>query len=361
MPQPVEMNQGGLLLTERIAVHALKVYAQSFGTIAPLLSEMGKDTKGDHPIEDVIGRMPIADVARLTTLAVRDLAAYDGRLYGRGPLRPSDWRVVLYSLSGASTLRGAIQRCSDCFEAIDWRCGRMALRSRGNVAELELDAMRAQKSASACIVALVGIAQIHGLLSWLIGRPLPVLEVWLDHGEAEFRALGLPDLPFTLRLQAGRSGFSFAAPHLDHPVVRTAEEMAERPAQAMLFGAGYGEASQPPISDQVRRIALTALRDSQRLPAFEDIVAAVGSSEATLRRRLAREGVSYRQIKDSCRRELALDMLRRSTLPIEDIAARLDFCDSDAFRRAFREWLGISPTGYRREARMRAFETVGEG
>ena len=66
--------------------------------------------------------------------------------------------------------------------------------------------------------------------------------------------------------------------------------------------------------------------------------------------RLTDEGASYREIKDSCRRELGLDLLRRSSLPIEEIAVRLDFCDSDAFRRAFHDWLGMPPTRYRREA-----------
>jgi AraC-like DNA-binding protein len=45
---------------------------------------------------------------------------------------------------------------------------------------------------------------------------------------------------------------------------------------------------------------------------------------------------------------MAIDMLTNSRLSIEDIAGRLDLCDSDALRRAFRAWTGMAPTEFRR-------------
>ena len=92
---------------------------------------------------------------------------------------------------------------------------------------------------------------------------------------------------------------------------------------------------------------MAALKSDRRLPAFGEIVTTLGGSEATLRRQLAREGTSYRQVRESCRRELALHLLRRTDMSIEDIAGRLDYCDSDAFRQAFRSWTGHSPTSHR--------------
>jgi AraC-like DNA-binding protein len=327
----------------------LRVYEQTIGSVAPLLLEQGYASPAGMTIEEFVRALPAPDLARLSTRAVQHLAAHDSRCSGRAPLRTSDWRVILYSLSGARTLREALQRCSECFEAIDWRCGRMTLRTCGDRAELELDSLRPASSPAGCLIDLMGVAQIHDLLGWLIARPLPLHHAWLDHDERVFSRLELPPLPISLRLAAGWTGFDFAAAYLDHPVVRTADELATRPPLILLFNAGHSDAAGARLSDQVRRIAFKSLWEKQRLPAFEDIVAATGGSAATLRRRLVREGTSYRQVKDSCRREMAMDMLRRSSLSVEEIAARLDFCDSDAFRRAFREWLGIPPSRYRRE------------
>jgi AraC-like DNA-binding protein len=111
--------------------------------------------------------------------------------------------------------------------------------------------------------------------------------------------------------------------------------------------SGTREADRMPAEMRVRSIAMAALRNAGRLPAFGEIVTSLGGSEATLRRQLAREGTSYRQVRESCRRELALHLLRRTGMSIEEIAGRLDYCDSDAFRQAFRTWTGDSPTAYR--------------
>jgi AraC-like DNA-binding protein len=294
--------------------------------------------------------MPVTELARLSGRAINHLAADDSRRCGRTPLRPSDWRVIRYSLLSARTLREAIAHCIDCFEAIDWRCGRMSLRSRGEMTGVELDPRRPARSLAGCLIDLSGIASIHALLAWLIGQPLPLRRVAMNQDSATFSALDLPQLPFPLALDQQWTGFEFASAYLDYPVVRTAEEFDARPPGGFLFDTG-GAGARGTAADEVRRIALGSLRNARRLPAFDDLVATVGGSAATLRRRLAREGTSYREIKDSCRRELGLDLLRRSNLPIEEIAERLDFCDSDAFRRAFREWLGMPPSRYRQEGR----------
>ena len=56
-------------------------------------------------------------------------------------------------------------------------------------------------------------------------------------------------------------------------------------------------------------------------------------------------------LRASCQREIAENLLRRGTVPVEDIAHRLGFSDDRAFRRAFREWTGETPTEFRRQRR----------
>lgn len=346
-----DQPEGSWPLAARVAACLMAIYRDTFGSVEPLFIELEIGVAHGVPPAERVGALSVDHLARLTGRAAARLAGEDNLSSGRSPLRRTDWRVILYSLSTARTLRQAIERCGECFEAIDWRCGRMSLRTRTDCAELQLDSLRLHgSSAAGCLVDLVGLTQIHGLLEWLIGRAIPVRHIWLDHPEDLFRSLDLPPLPFPLRLAAGWTGFDFSPALLDHPVVRTADELAARPPQSLLFAASGQDGPDPGASGQVRRIALRSLREGHRLPRFAEIAVMMTGSEATLRRRLAQEGTGYRQIRESCRRELALDLLRRTDLPIEEIAARLDYCDSDAFRQAFRDWLDMSPSAYRQEA-----------
>ncbi|ANI80039.1 MULTISPECIES: helix-turn-helix domain-containing protein [Sphingobium] len=331
-------------LAESVAERVLAIYADVFGSTAPLFRHVGRTE--DEGLS--LSNLPVTDLARITSRATNELAGRDALLAGHQTLRPCDWRVVLYSLTGARTLREAIMRCCECFEAIDWRCGKMTLRTHGDGAQLQLQAIRSGGSTPArCLIDLFGMMEIHGLLGWLIDLRIPVRHACLSHSADVFGALDLPELPFPVRLNEGWSGFDFSAALLDYPVVRTGDELDRRPVNNLLFVSGVREADRQPAEMRVRSIAMAALRNAGRLPAFGEIVSSLGGSEATLRRQLAREGTSYRQVRESCRRELALHLLRRSDMSIEEIAVRLDYCDSDAFRQAFRTWTGDSPTAYR--------------
>lgn len=331
---------------ETVARLALAFYSRAFGGLGPLLAQFSLPST---PVQRLLD-LPLRQLAALSGRAIAELAADERRAAGKQPLRPSDWRVVRYSLGSARTLREAIDHCADCFEAIDGRCGRMTLRTWGDRAEVQLDSGRGVRNLVGCLIDLHGVAQIHSLFAWLIAQPLTLRSVLLDHDPPDVAQLGLPGLPFPVQADAPRTAFAFDVAYLDYPVVRTADELDHRPPISFLFGEMPHTLPSRSVAEDVRRLTLRTLRNRGRMPPFAEVVASIGGSEATLRRRLARDGTTYREIKDSCRRELGLDLLRRSPLSIEEIASRLDFCDSDAFRRAFHGWTGMPPSHYRRLA-----------
>ncbi len=83
------------------------------------------------------------------------------------------------------------------------------------------------------------------------------------------------------------------------------------------------------------------------LPSLAKIAAGLNHSERTLRRRLRELGVSYQVLLDRIRYEAALDLLRRTQLPLQGIAAAIGFTDARNFRRAFKRWSGMLPTQIR--------------
>lgn len=84
----------------------------------------------------------------------------------------------------------------------------------------------------------------------------------------------------------------------------------------------------------------------------ESVARHMGISASTLQRRLAAEGVSFRQLLNETRRDLAERYLKEGRRPIKDVAYSLGFADLSNFTRAFRGWFGMSPREYQKTTRQ---------
>ena len=78
-----------------------------------------------------------------------------------------------------------------------------------------------------------------------------------------------------------------------------------------------------------------------------DLAQQLNISEATIQRRLKSEGISYQQLKNDIRRDLAIELLTKSTYTLQEISDQLYFQEVSAFHRAFKKWTDVSPGAYR--------------
>ncbi|MEV6276121.1 AraC family transcriptional regulator ligand-binding domain-containing protein [Nocardia sp. NPDC051832] len=81
----------------------------------------------------------------------------------------------------------------------------------------------------------------------------------------------------------------------------------------------------------------------------EDVAAGLNMSLRTMRRRLAEEGTSYRQLCVETYGSLAEDLLSTG-LTVEDVAFRMGYSGAPSFSNAFKQWRGISPGRFARDA-----------
>jgi AraC-like DNA-binding protein len=95
----------------------------------------------------------------------------------------------------------------------------------------------------------------------------------------------------------------------------------------------------------VRRLLLS---HPSRLPDLATAAQALGTSEATLRRRLSDEGATYTSVLHDVRMQLAVDYLRRTPLRVSEIASVLGYADESAFNRAFKRDHGQTALAFRR-------------
>ncbi len=96
---------------------------------------------------------------------------------------------------------------------------------------------------------------------------------------------------------------------------------------------------------ETRRVLQQAL---PTLLSLTQVAERLAVSPRTLHRKLEESGLSFQQIKDSLRRDLALHMLTRRATPLKQIATNLGFSDQSTFQRAFVQWTGLPPGEYRR-------------
>ena len=81
-----------------------------------------------------------------------------------------------------------------------------------------------------------------------------------------------------------------------------------------------------------------------------DLASQLHRSPRTLQRHLGEQGLSFQQLLDDTRRQLAEGYLQDAQLPLSEIAALLGFSEQSAFSRAFAKWHGLSPLRWRQQS-----------
>ncbi len=82
-------------------------------------------------------------------------------------------------------------------------------------------------------------------------------------------------------------------------------------------------------------------------PAIEHVARELRLSKRTLQRRLTEDGITFQELMEEARRELARHYLLHSSLELNETAYLLGYEDANSFFRAFHEWEGTTPGQWR--------------
>ncbi|HET8871895.1 MAG TPA: AraC family transcriptional regulator ligand-binding domain-containing protein [Aquabacterium sp.] len=130
----------------------------------------------------------------------------------------------------------------------------------------------------------------------------------------------------------------------------TAHALCLAACEAQLAAAQAMSVSQQSRDASVR-VASMLQRHPGRLLPHEEVASMLGASERTLRRRLAREGTSFRDVRERVLRARAEQLLSATSLSVAAVAEQLGFADASTFCQAFRRWAGQTPSAFRRAAK----------
>ena len=223
-------------------------------------------------------------------------------------------------------------------------------------------------------------ARGHWLVMGHVGATRPVPRQRVEFGQLTL--LMLCGWLTRRELQPMAVEFVFAAPPCDlaHREAFACAVRFGQPVNRMLLCQADLQAPIPTgnsaLSDMHERLVAGRLDDlgqrrigqrvrdtiAQRLPGGEprreDVAVALGLTDRTLQRRLQAEALSFQQVLDATRRELAAQYLADDRLALVDVADRLGFAEVSNFFRACRRWFGEPPGRYRERVFASALQRV---
>jgi AraC-like DNA-binding protein len=247
----------------------------------------------------------------------------------------------------ASSFRDAIERASrykqlTCPEEI-----RLVRRSSDAVA-VEFD-WSLQRQAEPAVLIDLCFAWILSIGRRGAGESLTPLRVEFRrkrrHAELYRAHFGCP-----IVFGAARNSLVFRNRDLDLPFVTHNTELLEMLAPQLDAELEQRRANLD-ASDDVKGVVKRLL--AGRRPDLDEVARALGASVRTLQRRLGERGVTFQQVLEQARRELARHYLLQSALDLSQIAYLVGYEDANSFFRAFHRWEGASPGRWRERHQKR--------
>jgi AraC-like DNA-binding protein len=292
-------------------------------------------------MEGKSARVTTDQFASLYLLLVRALDDETPGLFSR-PLRGGTLKFLCLSMMESGNLMAALYRLTRFFHLV---LDDLALELSGQDGVTRLALVpRTTAAGGNALGQEMMLKLVHGVTSWLAGRKLPLARV---------------DFTYSRPADASEYVFIYPGPaHFDQPLTALYFETAqlETPIRQDKISLGkflhrapadwmFASLAERIVSHRVREYLAKCLDQPSSI---ESVASALHFSLRTLSRRLRHEGTSFQAIKDELRRDVAIQRLTMTSIPVAAIGAQIGFDDPTVFSRSFKRWTGSAPGNYRR-------------
>lgn len=291
-------------------------------------------------LEEGSARVTTDQFSTLYRVLARELDDELPGMFSR-PVRGGALKLLCLSMLESGNLKIALYRLSRFFHIIFDDIG-VELRQQDDHVCVAL-VPRRFPSAIKVFSQEVTLRLIHGVISWLAGRKIPLIRVDLAYSRPEHAAVYAYLYPGPACFEQARTALHFTAADLESAIRQSKRTLAEflRRAPVDWLFVSFAERI---VSHRVREYLEQHLHEQT---AIADVAKALHFSVRTLSRRLSVEGATFHAVKDELRRDVAIQRLTKTNTPIAVIGAELGFDDPTAFHRAFKNWTGSTPGAYR--------------
>jgi AraC-like DNA-binding protein len=159
-----------------------------------------------------------------------------------------------------------------------------------------------------------------------------------------------------VRFKAGRNALVFRSSDLDRPFATHNEDLLTA-IGAQLETELAARNTRPEVGEQVKHTLKRCLAGKR--PTLQHVARELRTSVRTLQRRLTDAGITFQQLVEDTRRDLAHHYLKQSTVELNETAYLLGYEDANSFFRAFHLWEGTSPGEWRTRHRTAEVGALG--
>jgi AraC-like DNA-binding protein len=291
-------------------------------------------------------RIPLAVETQLWDEAARLTGDDAFGLHVAAGIRPGVFDVLDYACRTAPTLRVSFERLIR-YNRLEHDIAVFSYVERGSVGRLEhrFRIPGIEPSRQAAEFTMASIVVIGGQI---LGEALRPRAVEFRHTAPRETVEHLRAFGVEPRFGCEANALELDREVLERPVPNADPALSRiivRQAEALL-------AARPEVvettADRVRRLLVASLGEGDvTLAGMAD---KLRMSERTLQRRLAEEGLTFEDLVEQQRKELALQYLADVKLAVSEVAYLLGYSEPSAFHRAFKRWTGMTP----KELRARA-------
>jgi AraC-like DNA-binding protein len=261
---------------------------------------------------------------------------------------PSDLGALGYAWLASSTLRTALQRL-ERYGRILGEKARFRLESSDEGLRLVFEHRRREP-----LVAALGtdyaLSIVMDMCRMNFGASLRPLEVTLC------RQLPADPAPwknfFGARMRFGEARDSLLLARKDADMALPVSNRQIAGALDAILAKQLAELDRSNVAARCKAAVLERMASGESIDV--DIARSLHMSRRTLQRKLAEADLTYQQLVDDTRRDLALRYVDDPARSITEITFLLGLSGQSAFTRAFRRWTGTSPTDYRARKQRRA-------
>lgn len=187
------------------------------------------------------------------------------------------------------------------------------------------------------------VSRTRGLASSLTNQPFPVLELRLTYPPPEDLSVYTESFDCPIFFNQPRNLVVWDINHLEDPISLANDEvfkLCEQQCQMLVNKL----ADESLLSSNIRD---ALVKSPGEFPSLEQMARRLKMGSRTLRRRLVKENLTYQQILDDTRKDLAIQYLEYTSLTPKEIGFLLGYNSVSNFRRAFKGWTGKKLTDYR--------------
>jgi len=254
---------------------------------------------------------------------------------------PSDLGALGHAWLASSTLRTALQRL-ERYNRIIGEKVRYRLERSDKGLRLIFDHRR-KESPVAALGTDFALSMLMDMCRMNFGASLRPVEVTLWRPRPADPAPWEKFYGCRIRFGDTRNSFLLSARDVDAPLPVANRQIAG--VMDVMLAQQLAALDRSNIPARCKAVVL------ERLAAGEtpdvDIAKLMHMSRRTLQRKLAEADLTYQQLVDETRRDLALRYIQEPGKSITEITFLLGFSGQSAFTRAFRRWTGKAPTDYR--------------